>query len=70
LSQHHQLLVVTPLPNLTKEKSHVAPISWVRMTIYKKVSTSKDEYKARSPQESDSITRFRQSHKPKLIALT
>jgi hypothetical protein len=39
------VLVITPLPDVINKKSHVAQIYWARMTIYKKDSTYKNDYK-------------------------
>jgi hypothetical protein len=31
------VLVITPLPDVTKKKSRVTPMDWVRVTIYKEI---------------------------------
>jgi hypothetical protein len=39
------ILVITPLPDITNKKSHTTQLDGLRMTIYKRDSTCKNDYK-------------------------
>ena len=40
-----QVLAIMPLPDVTNKRSHATQIDWSRMTIYKRDSTCKNDYK-------------------------